>query len=217
MSWSWDSSSWRKSSKILLLLATIWPFIYMFLFFGLFITIFWIAIDSESHGRQNCGNLDALQLDEKIKAGQISELRVEGSDFFAVDRTSGCMYRAFIINESSRSQLLTDAREVVDNRPRVDKVEQKPAREMPENPFAALGGVAFGLLTTLHLVTMILMMAQMPFYVVLAVKNERLDQTTRIIWIVILAVMSALAAPVYWYLYIWRKPISNSPPLAEAI
>ena len=49
-------------------------------------------------------------------------------------------------------------------------------------------------------------------YVILAVKSDRLDQTTRIIWIVLLCMMGMLAMPVYWYLYIWRDAPPASVP-----
>jgi len=61
----------------------------------------------------------------------------------------------------------------------------------------------------LHLGTILLMMAQMPFYIVLAVKNDRLDQTKKIIWVVLFAVVAMFATPVYWYLHIWRAPKTN--------
>src|SRR5260370_7668939 len=61
----------------------------------------------------------------------------------------------------------------------------------------------------LHLSTILLMMAQMPFYIVLAVKNDRLDQTKKIIWVVLFAVVAMFATPVYWYLHIWRVPKTN--------
>ena len=58
------------------------------------------------------------------------------------------------------------------------------------------------------------MLLLMPFYIILAVKNDRIDQTTRIIWIVLLCTLTIFVAPVYWFLYIWRKP---SPVMPAAV
>ena len=72
-------------------------------------------------------------------------------------------------------------------------------------------------LAIIHFATTVLMIAQMPFYIVLVVKNHRLDQTKQIIWIVLLAVVSIFTALAYWYLHIWRKPVSTSLAAAEVI
>jgi hypothetical protein len=50
----------------------------------------------------------------------------------------------------------------------------------------------------------------MPLYIILAVKNESLDQTMRIVWIVLFATMGVAVNPVYWYLYVWRQPPAAS-------
>ena len=79
-----------------------------------------------------------------------------------------------------------------------------------ERPLApAAFSLGFSGFFVLHLLTMLLMLALMPFYIILAVKNERLDQTMRIIWVVLLCTLGLLANPVYWFLYVWRKPGSN--------
>jgi hypothetical protein len=63
--------------------------------------------------------------------------------------------------------------------------------------------------------TILLMTAQMPFYIVLAVKNVHLEQTMRIVWIVLFALVSLFACLVYWYLYIWRK--SQDGPIEPGV
>jgi hypothetical protein len=57
-----------------------------------------------------------------------------------------------------------------------------------------------------HLGTMFLMMALMPLYIIFAVKNEGLDQTMRIVWVVLACTVGVFADPVYWYQHIWRTP-----------
>jgi Ca2+/Na+ antiporter len=65
-------------------------------------------------------------------------------------------------------------------------------------------GIAF--IFGAHFLTIILIMGLMPLYIILAVKDERHDQTMRIVWVVLFCTMGMFAIPVYWYLYIWRKP-----------
>jgi len=54
------------------------------------------------------------------------------------------------------------------------------------------------------------MIGLMPLYIILAVKNEYIDQTMKIMWAVLICMVGIFAMPVYWYLYIWR----NQPPAA---
>ena len=68
--WNWDSSQWKKSSKVLLGIATIWPLIYMFLFIGSILSMFLFLPFAENRAKNSCGKLDVLQLDRKIKDGQ---------------------------------------------------------------------------------------------------------------------------------------------------
>jgi len=56
-----------------------------------------------------------------------------------------------------------------------------------------------------HFLTIILMMGLMPLYVILAVKDERHDQTMRIIWVVLMCMVGMFAMPIYWFLYVWRE------------
>jgi len=55
------------------------------------------------------------------------------------------------------------------------------------------------------MISIVIMMALLPLYIILAVKNKGLDETTRIVWVVLLATMGMLVNPVYWYLYVWKK------------
>jgi len=67
LKWNWDSPSWKKSNKILLLLATIWPVIYMVLFFAIVFSMISLTSLAGSPGHRNCGYLDALQLYKRLK------------------------------------------------------------------------------------------------------------------------------------------------------
>ena len=159
-----------------------------------------------------CAHLDVLQLDRKIKAGEIKQLIVREFDVIAVDRANNCKYHTRLVDDSMRRELLADANEVVDGHPRIDSVTEKKEGPLPA-PIALGTGLGFIVLMVFHFATILLMMALMPFYIVLAVKNERLDQTMRIVWIVLFCTVGMFANPVYWYLQIWRKPKGLQQPI----
>jgi len=203
LNWNWDSSSWKTRNKILLLLATVWPVIYIFLFIVTIFSMFLFIPFAAKGSNQSCGYIDVLQLDRKIKDGDIKHLIVREDEIVATDRL-GCDFEVTVTNENTRQEILKDAREVVNGRPRVEKIVEETSRLRGEPPaFIPIGFVG---LVVVHMGTILLMMALMPLYIVLAVKNDRLDQTMRIIWVVLLCMMGMLANPVYWYLYVWRKP-----------
>ena len=201
---NWDSSSWIGSNKILFLLATVWPGIYMFLFMGVIFSMMAFLPFAEKDGR-SCGYIDSLQLDRKIKNGEIKELNIRRDEIRAVDRIGNCEFEVTTSNEDTRREILRDAREMVDGHPRVEKIEEETSRPAgaPLSTFIPLG---FAGLMIAHMATMLLIMALMPAYIILAVKNVRLDQTMQIIWVVLFCTVGMFANPVYWYLYVWRKP-----------
>lgn len=215
MSWTWETSAWKKSTKLLLLMATVWPIVYMVLFMSIVISL----VAAAERNRNPCGEIDVLQLDKKIRDGEIKKLSIRSGSIVATDIREGCTYEIFVRSDSSREEILNDARQIVNGRARVEQIEEN-ARDQSDlpPPFAAIAPVGFILIFILHLATILLMMAQMPFYIVLAVKNDHLQQTTRIIWIVLFALVSIFASPVYWYLYIWRKtkdvPIEPAGPIS---
>jgi hypothetical protein len=169
-----------------------------------------LSIRAENHRNAACAYLDVLQLDRKIKAGEIKQLIVREFEIVAIDRAGDCKYTTRVVDDSVRGELLTDANEVVDGHTRVDLVT-KEANESPVPPPIAIGtGLGFMVLMVVHLGTILLMIALMPFYIVLAVNNPRLEQTMRIVWVVLLCTVGLIANPVYWYLYVWRKPKPSS-------
>src|SRR5215813_2046724 len=126
-------------------------------------------------------------------------------DVIANDRSRNCNYQTWIRDDSTRKELLADANEFVDGHPRVDLITYEKERPLPV-PIALGTGVGFMALMIIHFATILLMMTLMPFYIILAVKNEQLDQTTRIVWIVLICMIGFFAHPAYWYLQVWRKP-----------
>jgi hypothetical protein len=215
LNWNWNPNDWKSSTKILLGLATVWPVIYMGLFFiSIFSFIAFLPFE-EARSSQSCGNIDLIQLERKIKNGELKELTATSTEIVARDRVGYCSYETSVTNDSTRQQILREAREVGTNgSPRVAKVDENTSRPA-SSPMFPIGVVA---LFAVHTLTIFLIMGLMPLYIILAVKSDRLDQTTRIVWVVLLCMMGMFAMPVYWYLYIWRKPpIGPSGGVAQPI
>ncbi len=196
---SWDPATWKQSVRLLLGAATIWPIIYMGLFFvfvfsGLFFGV--MFADPARHST----TLDLIQLEKKIQGGEISELRIRSTEIEAID-INGRSFETDVSNESTREEIVRQARQLDANqRPRVAKIDQN-ASEPRVSPMFPVG---FFAIFFLHMITILLMFALMPFYIILAIKNERLDQTMRIVWVVLACTIGMLSDPVYWYLYVWR-------------
>jgi ATP-dependent Zn protease len=204
MNWNWEPDRWKKSTKVLLAIATVWPPIYMVLFVLVMFSFVLLIPFEDRRANRNSKDIDLIQLDRKIRNGEIKELTLTPSEVIAVDRVSNVEYRTYVSNESTREEIIKEAREQDANgRPRVDKIEEKNNQA----PSALLGSGFVGLFAA-HLITMLLIMGLMPFYIILAVKSDRLDQTMRIVWVVLICMLGMFAMPVYWYLYIWR----NGPP-----
>jgi uncharacterized membrane protein len=64
----------------------------------------------------------------------------------------------------------------------------------------------FFLMLLIHLLTMIIIMALLTFYIINVFRNERVKKDMKILWSVVLFLGSFVAMPIYWYLYIWRDP-----------
>jgi hypothetical protein len=213
VNWNWDPRRWKISTKLLLGLATVWPIVYIGLFMVLiFSGILFGAILNQRAGPERT-DLDLIQLEKKIQNGEIAELRIKADEIEAIDR-DGRSFVATVNNRSTRDEIIRQARELDSNqRPRVSKIEENSSQG-PVNPIFPIGLVIFFLC---HMLTILLMIVLMPLYIILAVKDERHDQTTRIIWVVLLATMGMLANPVYWYLYIWRKVSPGAAPPSNPI
>jgi hypothetical protein len=211
LTWNWNSQSWKTSNKLLLLFATIWPVIYMAIFFGIVVTTVVLSERARDRNLNTCARIDVLQLDRKIRAGEIKQLTVRQFDVISSDRAGNCKYQTWIREDSTRKELLAEANEVADGHPRVDLITYEKERPLPL-PIALGTGVGFIALMVVHFATIIVMMAVLPFYIVLAVKNEQMDQNMRIVWIVLFCMIGFLANPVYWYLHVWRKPKRRDDP-----
>lgn len=78
------------------------------------------------------------------------------------------------------------------------------ANGKPGQPPEWVHGLMAGFMA-IHCLTMVAGLALIVVYVVSVVNNPRLDQTMRIIWILLTLFGGAFAMPVYWYLYLWRN------------
>jgi hypothetical protein len=80
----------------------------------------------------------------------------------------------------------------------------------PADPFRS-----FRLLMAAHLATMLIMMVLLVFYIVHVFKNPALVGDKRVLWAVVLFMGNIVAMPIYWFLYVWREPVSSAIPLAS--
>lgn len=174
----------------------------MGLFFVMIFSAFLLMPFAEDRSKASCGSLDLLQLERKILNGELKQLTVRPDEIVAIDRTGNCEYHTAVTNESTRAEILSEARDVDANgEPHVARIEEEPAQ--PVSPAFPIGIVIF---FGIHMLTILLIMGLMPLYIILVVKSDRLDQTMRIIWVVLICMVGMFAMPVYWYLNIWRDP-----------
>lgn len=129
MNWNWEPNRWKKSTKVLLAIATVWPPIYMVLFLLTVFSFILLIPSGNPRVSRDAKEIDLIQLDRKIRNGEIKELTIAESDVIAVDRASNVEYHTYVASESTRAEIVSEAREQDANgRPRVDKIEKK------ENP-----------------------------------------------------------------------------------
>jgi cell division protease FtsH len=73
---------------------------------------------------KNSTNIDLVQLEQKINNGELKQLTVKQNEIVATDR-AGQNYVAQLTNEHTKAQILKEASESVNGKPRVDKVEEE--------------------------------------------------------------------------------------------
>jgi len=166
---------------------------------------------AENRSGRRCGDIDLLQLDQKIKDGEIKQLTVRPAEIVATAREGNGEVDISVSNPSTREQILNDAREIVNGHPRVEIVEEETSQQRV-SPMFPIGMI---ILFSAHIVTVFLIMGLMPLYIILAVKSDRLDQSARIIWVVLMCMLGMFAMPVYWYLYIWRAAPPNTGTISS--
>jgi cell division protease FtsH len=73
---------------------------------------------------KNSTNIDLVQLEQKINNAELKQLTVKQNEIVATDR-AGQNYVAQLTNEHTKAQILKEASESVNGKPRVDKVEEE--------------------------------------------------------------------------------------------
>jgi cell division protease FtsH len=96
--------------------------------------IFWLLIIAGAlliyklvnPGSKNTQNIDLVQLDQKIRSGQLKALVVKQNEAVGVDRDTGMEYHVQLTNETAKNDLLKAGRELDANgKARVEKVEDE--------------------------------------------------------------------------------------------
>src|SRR5688500_7355823 len=72
----------------------------------------------------NYDTVDLTRIDQMVQARQLKELTVKQTETVAIDN-SGKEYRANLSNDHVKAELLRNARQVVDGRPLVQKVQEE--------------------------------------------------------------------------------------------
>ncbi|RJQ54174.1 MAG: hypothetical protein C4521_04795 [Actinobacteria bacterium] len=75
------------------------------------------------------------------------------------------------------------------------------------------GEFPYGLLIIfpLHLITMLDIVALQVIYVLYLIKTDAVPQDKRALWVAVIALGGMLSMPVFWYLYVWRRPDQGLP------
>jgi len=81
--------------------------------------------------------------------------------------------------------------------------EQGGSRIMELAPFLVVVSVEFIILTGIVI-----------YYVFHVLTRASLDRDKKVIWAVCLVVFNCWATFIYWYLYIWKQPVSSIPELS---
>ncbi len=83
---------------------------------------------------------------------------------------------------------------------------------VPDEGFPLIFAVIF----PLHMLTILGSLALEVFYVVNVFRNKRVEKDKQVLWVVLLLLAGMMAAPVYWYMYIWKDdvPATQSEPKA---
>jgi cell division protease FtsH len=95
--------------------------------------IFWLLIIAGAlliyklvnPGSKNTENIDLTALYQKIDNNELKQLTVKQTETVAIDKNSGREYHIQLTNETAKNDLLKEAKEVVNGKSRVDKVEEE--------------------------------------------------------------------------------------------
>jgi hypothetical protein len=82
----------------------------------------------------------------------------------------------------------------------------------PPNGMEPLLGIGFVIVMVLHFITIFGMLGLTIYYIIHAIKNEKLDSNGKIMWVVMFFFLGMITQPVYWYLNIWKEEPAEMRP-----
>ena len=62
----------------------------------------------------------------------------------------------------------------------------------------------------LHLLTILIIVVLMAFYVVNVIRNDRIKSDMKAVWAIVIVIGGPIALPIYWYFFIWKDTVSGS-------
>jgi len=62
---------------------------------------------------------------------------------------------------------------------------------------------------TIQFLTIISMFVLLFIFIKNVFKNDRVNQSEKVLWLIVLFFGNMIAMPVYWYLYIWKEPANT--------
>ena len=74
----------------------------------------------------------------------------------------------------------------------------------PAIPIAFMG--SFFALFGLHVLAMLVTLAQLVVFILLLVRNPLLRDNERILWLLAVLLAGPIGAPLYWYMHVWKAP-----------
>jgi cell division protease FtsH len=78
-------------------------------------------------GSKNTENIDLVALYQKIDAGELKQLTVKQTEIVAIGAQDSKEYHIPLTNEIQKNDVLKEAKEIVNSKPRVPKVEEEPS------------------------------------------------------------------------------------------
>ena len=71
-------------------------------------------------------------------------------------------------------------------------------------------GPGMVVLFAVHMLTILGTLGLTVFYIIRVIKTEQLDQSAKIMWMILLFFFGMFAQPIFWYLYVWREALPRT-------
>ncbi|MCA9392374.1 hypothetical protein KC614_04215 [candidate division WWE3 bacterium] len=76
---------------------------------------------------------------------------------------------------------------------------------------ATIPDSTFAYFIVIHIVTVVLIFAQIIYYIVKAANNDAIEHNKKIAWYIGIFMGNIFAIPIYWYLHIWKEDPQQTP------